>query len=122
MWGQVFAAGIEAILSIQPSIQSLTQSSIQSSVRFSPSLGLPLAPKPSFLPPVKALLLTEYKKMSYVDVADPVCGADDVLIQVRACGICGSRHHRRRREREGLRPGRPRDLRFHGLLRRMRPL
>jgi L-iditol 2-dehydrogenase len=42
---------------------------------------------------VKALLLTEYKKMSYVDVADPVCGPDDVLIQVRACGICGSDIH-----------------------------
>jgi L-iditol 2-dehydrogenase len=42
---------------------------------------------------VKALLLTEYKKMSYVDVADPVCGPEDVLIQVRACGICGSDIH-----------------------------
>ncbi|MFZ9992180.1 MAG: alcohol dehydrogenase catalytic domain-containing protein, partial [Opitutales bacterium] len=42
---------------------------------------------------MKALLLTEYKKMSYVDVADPVCGPDDVLIQVRACGICGSDIH-----------------------------
>ena len=42
---------------------------------------------------MKALLLTEYKKMSYVDVADPVCGPEDVLIQVRACGICGSDIH-----------------------------
>ncbi len=54
---------------------------------------LALSPKSSFLTSVKALLLTEYKKMSYVDVADPVCGPEDVLIQVRACGICGSDIH-----------------------------
>ena len=42
---------------------------------------------------MKALLLTEYKKMAYVDVAEPVCGPEDVLIQVRACGICGSDIH-----------------------------
>jgi len=42
---------------------------------------------------MKALLLTEYETLSYEDVADPVCGPDDVLIQVRACGICGSDIH-----------------------------
>ncbi len=42
---------------------------------------------------MKALLLTEYKKMAYADVPEPVCGVDDVLIQVRACGICGSDIH-----------------------------
>jgi len=42
---------------------------------------------------MKALLLTEYKKMSYVTVDDPVCGPSDVLIQVKACGICGSDIH-----------------------------
>ena len=42
---------------------------------------------------MKALLLTEYKQMSYTTVADPVCGPSDVLIQVKACGICGSDIH-----------------------------
>jgi L-iditol 2-dehydrogenase len=42
---------------------------------------------------MKALLLTEYKKMSCTDVPDPVCAADEVLIEVRACGICGSDIH-----------------------------
>ncbi len=47
----------------------------------------------AILGPMKALLLTEYKTMSWVDVADPACGPDDVLIEVRACGICGSDIH-----------------------------
>jgi L-iditol 2-dehydrogenase len=42
---------------------------------------------------MKALLLTEYKKMSYTDVPSPVCGPEEVLIQVKACGICGSDIH-----------------------------
>ena len=42
---------------------------------------------------MKALLLTEYKKMACTDVPDPVCGADEVLVEVRACGICGSDIH-----------------------------
>ena len=42
---------------------------------------------------MKALLLTEYKKMSYTEVPSPVCGPDEVLIQVKACGICGSDIH-----------------------------
>jgi hypothetical protein len=43
--------------------------------------------------PMKALLLTEYKSMSYTDVPSPVCGPEEVLIQVKACGICGSDIH-----------------------------
>ena len=31
---------------------------------------------------MKALLLTEYKSMSYTDVPSPVCGPEEVLIQV----------------------------------------
>lgn len=42
---------------------------------------------------MKALLLTEYKKMEYTDVDEPSMGEDDVLIQVEACGICGSDIH-----------------------------
>lgn len=42
---------------------------------------------------MKALLLTEYKKLELTDMDDPVTGADDVLIRIRACGICGSDIH-----------------------------
>ena len=42
---------------------------------------------------MKALLLTEYKKMQITDVDEPEVGPDDVLVQVEACGICGSDIH-----------------------------
>jgi L-iditol 2-dehydrogenase len=42
---------------------------------------------------MKALLLTEYKKMELTDVPEPEVGVDDVLVQVEACGICGSDIH-----------------------------
>jgi L-iditol 2-dehydrogenase len=42
---------------------------------------------------MKALLLTEYKKMIVTDVEEPTVGPDDVLVQVEACGICGSDIH-----------------------------
>src|SRR5208283_2297898 len=42
---------------------------------------------------MKALTLREYKKFSYEDVAVPEVGPDDVLVAVRACGICGSDVH-----------------------------
>ncbi len=42
---------------------------------------------------MKALLLTEYKKMTVTEVDEPEMGADDVLVQVEACGICGSDIH-----------------------------
>jgi len=42
---------------------------------------------------VKALVLKEYKHFSYEDVALPEVGPDDVLIEVKACGICGSDVH-----------------------------
>lgn len=42
---------------------------------------------------MKALLLTEYKKLEYVDFPEPEIGPDDLLVRVRACGICGSDIH-----------------------------
>lgn len=42
---------------------------------------------------MKALLLEEYKKLVYKDVPDPVIGDNDVLVKVKACGICGSDVH-----------------------------
>lgn len=40
-----------------------------------------------------ALLLREYGKLQMVTMAEPEIGADDVLVRVRACGICGSDVH-----------------------------
>lgn len=42
---------------------------------------------------MKALVLEEYKKLVYKDVPDPVIGDDEVLVRVKACGICGSDVH-----------------------------
>jgi L-iditol 2-dehydrogenase len=42
---------------------------------------------------MKALLLTEYKKLELTDMPVPEIGPDEVLIRVRACGICGSDVH-----------------------------
>jgi L-iditol 2-dehydrogenase len=42
---------------------------------------------------MQALLLTEYKKLNLVQMPEPDLGPDDVLIRVRACGICGSDVH-----------------------------
>ena len=47
---------------------------------------------------MKALLLSEYKKLSVTEFDKPTVGPKDILVQVRACGICGSdlgnrRHH-----------------------------
>jgi len=42
---------------------------------------------------MKALLLTDYMQMQYTDVPEPEIGPDDVLVGVRACGICGSDVH-----------------------------
>ena len=39
---------------------------------------------------MKALLYTEPYTLEYTDVPDPTIGDDDVLIRVKACGICGS--------------------------------
>jgi L-iditol 2-dehydrogenase len=42
---------------------------------------------------VKALVLTEYNHFQYQDVPRPQVEADEVLIEVKACGICGSDVH-----------------------------
>lgn len=42
---------------------------------------------------MKALLLTDYKQLELTDIPQPEVGPDDVLVQVQACGICGSDIH-----------------------------
>jgi L-iditol 2-dehydrogenase len=42
---------------------------------------------------VKALLLDDPMRLAYVEVPDPVPGDGEVLVSVRACGICGSDVH-----------------------------
>ena len=42
---------------------------------------------------MKALLLLEYKQLAVTDFDEPDVAARDVLIQIRACGICGSDIH-----------------------------
>jgi len=42
---------------------------------------------------MKALTLREYSHLVYEDVPEPEIDLDEVLVQVRACGICGSDVH-----------------------------
>jgi L-iditol 2-dehydrogenase len=42
---------------------------------------------------MKALLLSEYKHLNVTDVPEPEIKPDELLIRVRACGICGSDVH-----------------------------
>src|ERR1039458_1697636 len=42
---------------------------------------------------MKALLLTGYMNLQVTELAEPEIGAADVLVRVRACGICGSDVH-----------------------------
>jgi len=42
---------------------------------------------------MKALVLEDYNQLVYRDVDDPRPASDDVLIRVKACGICGSDVH-----------------------------
>src|SRR4026207_261148 len=42
---------------------------------------------------MRALLLSEYKTLSVVDMPTPQIGGEDGLDRVRACGICGSDIH-----------------------------
>lgn len=42
---------------------------------------------------MKAMLLSEYKKLEIVDMPIPECGPNDLLVRVKACGICGSDIH-----------------------------
>lgn len=43
--------------------------------------------------PMKALVLEEYNKLVYKDTDRPVCGDNEVLVKIMACGICGSDVH-----------------------------
>ncbi|MBX7257324.1 MAG: galactitol-1-phosphate 5-dehydrogenase [Candidatus Hydrogenedentes bacterium] len=42
---------------------------------------------------MKALVLSDYMRFDYTEVPLPVCGPDEVMIAVKACGICGSDIH-----------------------------
>jgi len=42
---------------------------------------------------MKALVLEEYNKLVYKDVPDPDIRQDEVLVRIKACGICGSDVH-----------------------------
>ena len=42
---------------------------------------------------MRALMLTDYKKFEMTDIPEPSAGQDDVVIRIRACGICGSDVH-----------------------------
>lgn len=42
---------------------------------------------------MKALVLKDYHDLVYADVPDPTPSSDEVLVAVRACGICGSDVH-----------------------------
>jgi L-iditol 2-dehydrogenase len=42
---------------------------------------------------MNALLLTQYMHLEMVEMPVPAIGPDDVLVRVRACGICGSDVH-----------------------------
>jgi L-iditol 2-dehydrogenase len=42
---------------------------------------------------MKALVLTAPSRLEYGDFPDPVPSADEVLLRIRACGICGSDLH-----------------------------
>ena len=42
---------------------------------------------------MKALVLEEYNKLTYMEMPDPEIRDNEVLIEVKACGICGSDVH-----------------------------
>ena len=42
---------------------------------------------------MRALLLSEYRKLSVVEMPTPAIADDEVLVRVKACGVCGSDIH-----------------------------
>ena len=42
---------------------------------------------------MKALTLVDYERFEYGEATDPIVGEKDVLVDVKACGICGSDVH-----------------------------
>lgn len=54
----------------------------------------PAPPLPVYhVPVMQALLLKQYSQLEIIEMAEPEIGAEDVLVRVRACGICGSDIH-----------------------------
>src|ERR1700744_402391 len=47
----------------------------------------------SLVSAMKSLLLSEYNHLEIADLPLPTAGADEVLVRVEACGICGSDVH-----------------------------
>jgi L-iditol 2-dehydrogenase len=45
------------------------------------------------IPVMKSLMLREYKQLEIVDIPVPIPAPDEVLVRVKACGICGSDVH-----------------------------
>jgi L-iditol 2-dehydrogenase len=43
--------------------------------------------------PMKALLLSQYKQLDFVDMPEPQPAEDELLVRIHACGICGSDVH-----------------------------
>ena len=41
---------------------------------------------------MKTIMVTGPGTTGAVETPEPVAGADDVLVRIRACGICGSDH------------------------------
>ena len=52
---------------------------------------------------MKAVVLEGKGQVAYRDVEKPICGDDDIILEVKACGICGSDLHIAR----GLHPSAP---------------
>ena len=42
---------------------------------------------------MKALLLREYEKLEMTEVPEPPIGPEDLLVQVKACGMLGTDIH-----------------------------
>lgn len=42
---------------------------------------------------MKALVLEDYNQLVYEEMPEPIIGPEDVLVEVEACGICGSDVH-----------------------------
>lgn len=42
---------------------------------------------------MRALMLSRYENLEVMEIPEPECGADEVVIRVAACGICGSDVH-----------------------------
>lgn len=55
--------------------------------------GAPALPAPRYTQRMKALLLKRYMELEMAEVPRPEIAGDEILVRVRACGICGSDVH-----------------------------